>query len=54
MELYFKIKLVETIVGYVIIALMIIGLLVFLFFTFLGDKWDERQKRKSDKFWKNH
>lgn len=54
MELYFKIKLIETIIGYGLLAAFIMFWVVVIIINCIGDKWDKRQENKSEKFWKDH
>ena len=54
MEQYFKIKLIETYVGYGIIVLFILFWIVVFLINVLGKGWDKRQEKKSEKFWKEH
>lgn len=51
MELYFKIKLIETIIGYGLLGLFILFWLVVLLVNIFGNNWDKRQERKAKKFW---
>ena len=53
-ETYIKIKFVEEIIG-IVIAIIIIFALLFLFvISHFSDKWEERQNKKSEKFWEEH
>lgn len=54
METYFKIKLVETLVGYAIFGLIVLGLLLLLIIAKICDVWEKRQNKRSEEFWKNH
>ena len=54
METYFKIKLVEKFIEYGVIALLVLFWTVVILINVFGDKWDKRQEKKSEKFWKEH
>ena len=54
MELYFKIKLYETLIGYILLGFFILFWIIVFIINCFGKKWDKRQEKKSEKFWREH
>ena len=53
MELYFKIKFIETIIGYCMLGAFILAVIIWLLLGCLCGRWEKRQQKKSEKFWKD-
>lgn len=54
MELYFKIKLIETVIGYVILALFILFWVIVALINVLEDGRKKRQDKISANYWRKH
>ena len=54
LENYIKIKFYEEIVGIGLVFVILLVLLLWFIVSHFINKWDLRQKRKSDKFWEEH
>ena len=54
MELYFKIKLIETVIGYAFLALFILFWVIVVLINALGDGWKKRQDKISADYWRKH
>ena len=53
-DTYIKIKFYEEIIGISIAMIIILALLFCFIISHFTDKWENRQQRKSKKFWEEH
>ena len=46
METYFELKLFETVTSYIIGAVVIFGIIIYLIISKLLNRWEDRQNKK--------